>query len=79
MSPQTHEKRKAAGGQPATQNIDRVTDYTQPKAASRRKPMEQAAEVALLLALYPLTVAERLGFALLLEQRLRRVYGGLGR
>lgn len=64
---------------PKTADVTRQTQlYGNPSPASRRKPMEQAAEVALLLGLYPLTVGERLGFALLLEQRLRRVYGGLG-
>ena len=77
MSPETVEKGKAAGWPPtARKNVDLARSYTPSTTTSRGKLMGQAADVALLLTLYPLTVAERLAFGLLLEHRLRRAYAG---
>jgi hypothetical protein len=80
MDAQAAETKRAAQAQSqgakAARNVNLHAGYSGQSVASSRKPMEQAAEVVLLLGLYPLTVAERLGFSLLLEQRLRRAYGG---
>ena len=52
------------------------TVYPYKKAGSRRKLLDQAAEVLCLLSLFPLGETARAGYLALFERRIERAYAG---
>lgn len=78
MSPQTVEKRQAPGWRPeALKNVNLEQNYRSGAPTSRH--LGQAADVLVLLTVFPLTATERLGLGMLFHHRLRRAYAGAGR
>jgi hypothetical protein len=63
---------------PAEQTLQRQV-YRNRSRRSTVNPLEQAAEVLLLLVVSPLSATARMGFTALLERRLRRAYRGVSR
>jgi hypothetical protein len=73
MSARTKE---AASLRPAAEMIDQPQDYLNSDSLSRPNLLEQAAEVLCLLALFPLSATEQVGFVALLGRRVQRAYLG---
>jgi hypothetical protein len=67
--------KKAGGGNPPATALRQPLPYPHPALASRADPLEQAAEVLLLLQ-FPLADIERAVFACLFERCLGQAYKG---
>jgi hypothetical protein len=74
MIPSTDEKGRASQAPAGT--IHRAVDYPNAHSRSRRKLLEQAAEVLCLLVFFPVTETARTVLFALLERRIERVYEG---
>jgi len=61
------------------ETIHRTRDYVNLGCMSRRKLLDEAAEVLCVLSFFPLSVTERASSFALLEQRLRLAYEGVTR
>jgi type VI protein secretion system component VasF len=71
-------RRVATVAGPAEQTLQRRT-YRNRSHRSTANPLEQAADVLLLLLVSTLSATTRAGFTALLERRLRRAYLGMTR
>ncbi|MBN2129059.1 MAG: hypothetical protein JW741_06155 [Sedimentisphaerales bacterium] len=69
--------KKAGGGNPPATTVRQPSSYRQLAPTSRANLLEQAAEVLLVLAFFPVTETTRLGLLALLDCRLRRAYEGM--
>ena len=72
----TTRKEEAGGGNPPARTLEQQPRYRWTALSSRANRMEQAAEVLLMLAIFPVSTTTKVAMTALLARRVERAYGG---